>query len=152
MNLIDVLKVYEGSKGDDTLALYARLNQLGAVGQVAVNLFRAQKSSSRAKVYRGGGYRGKAYDRKQWSMDNLTTILAEHAEACGIRWGWGEDSAQEFHCWVLYVELPTGQVSFHTSTRGAGPDYSSEWDRIRDASAGRICRWISDLLTEKVEA
>lgn len=146
MSLVDVVRVYEASDGTATRALYDRLEQLGPRGHIAVNLFRAQKSSARAKVYRGGGYRGKAYDRKQWSMDNIAKILAEHAEACAIRWGWGQDDAQAFHSAVLYIDLPTGQVSFHTATRGAGPDYAGAWDGVRDASPQRICRWVAELL------
>lgn len=149
MTLADVMKIYDGSDGQATGALYARLEQLGPAGAIAVNLFRAQKASARAKVYRGGGYRGKAYDKKQWSMDNVAAILEQHSQACGLRWGWGVDQLQDFHKIVLYVDLPTGQVSFHTAQRGAGPDYPAEWDRVREASAGRICSWISQLLTKE---
>jgi hypothetical protein len=54
VNLIDVALVYEGSNGDATRVLYARLEALGPIGAIAVNVFRAHKSSARAKVYRGG--------------------------------------------------------------------------------------------------
>jgi hypothetical protein len=40
--------------------------------------------------------------------------------------------------WVVYFDLPTGQVSFHSVTRGMGPDYSAPWDGSRNASALRI--------------
>lgn len=150
MTIVDVLKIYDGSDGDATRALYARLAELGPIGDIAINLFRAQKASARAKVYRGGGFKDKAYERKQWSIDNLAEILRLHGEASGIRYGWDEDLAQEFHRWVLYVDLPAGQVSFHAAARGDGPAYAGEWDRIRDASAGRICSWIAKLLAEKV--
>lgn len=142
----EVLAIYEGSDGEATKRLYQRLEALGPVGHVAVNLFRAHKSSARAKVYRGGGYRGLAYERKGWAMDNLVAILAEQAAELGIRWGWGEDAAQEYHRWVLYVDVPTGQVSFHTERRGGGPDYPAAWDGERNTGATRICRWISQLL------
>ena len=39
--------------------------------------------------------------------------------------------------WVLYVELPAGQVSFHSPTRGTGPDYTRDWDQ-QHASEERI--------------
>lgn len=152
MTIIDVLKIYDGSDGDATRALYARLSALGPIGDIAVDLFRAQKASARAKVYRGGGFKDKAYDKKQWSIDNLAEILRQHGATFAIRWGWSEDRAQEFHRWVLYVDLPAGQVSFHVAARGDGPAYAGEWDRIRDASAGRICSWIAKLLAEKVSA
>lgn len=139
------LQVYLGSDGDETKALYARLETFGPIGQVAVNLFRASKCSARAKVYRGGGYKGAAYDRKQWSVDNLCKILNEHGATLGIRFGWKQDPEQEYHDWVLYVDLPQGQVSFHAASRGAGPDYPSDWDG-RHESATRIIQFCDSIL------
>jgi hypothetical protein len=140
-----VLEIYEGSDGDATRALYAELEKLGPIGLVAVNVFRAQKNSSRAKVYRGGlrgkgSFRGMAYDRKQWAIENLAKILSSHAEECRIVWGWGVDEKQEYHKVVLYVDLPTGQVSFHTNIRGAGPDYPGKWDGVVQVAPARVCR------------
>lgn len=146
MTLADVIRIYEGSDGDATKAMYAELEQLGPIGAIAVNLFRAQKNSSRAKEYRGRGYKGAAYDRKQWSMGNLTAILELHGGACSIPWGWGEDAKQTFHKFVLYVDLPTGQVSFHTAQRGTGPTYAGTWDGVANQSAQRIVSWIGRLL------
>lgn len=139
------LEVYGTSDGSLTRAFYAELEKRGAAGLVAMNLFRAQKCSSRAKVYRGGvrgkgSYRGMAYERKQWSLDNLVKILSEQAQSLGIRWGWKIDHNIVFGCepsWVLYVDLPQGQVSFHAPVRGGGPDYKGEWDR-EHKSAERI--------------
>jgi hypothetical protein len=145
-DLADILRVYNGSDGDATKALFERLEAIGPVGIVAMNLFRASKNSARAKVYRGGGYRGKAYDRKSWAIDNLAKVLGEHGAALGLGWGWGEDPAQSFHRDVLYVELPTGQVSFHTAPRGAGPAYASPWDGVKGAGAGRICSFCTIVL------
>jgi hypothetical protein len=150
-DLGNVLSVFEGSSGDATMALYGELRALGLAGAVAIELFRAQKSSSRAKVYRGGGFKGKAYDRKQWAMDNLSKALAELGS---LPWGWKLDPAQAFHNWVLYVDLPNGQVSFHTAMRGHGPDYPGEWDGVKNMSAARVCRFVADLfmiqIAEKV--
>jgi hypothetical protein len=146
----EVMRIYQGSDGGATRGLYARLEKLGPIGQIAVNLFRAQKASERAKKYRGGdgrsSYRQLAYDRKQWAINNLSTALAEHAETIGFAWGWGEDEKQEYHRQVLYVDLPTGQVSFHTAGRGEGPDYPGQWDGVRGQSADRVVRWIGRLL------
>lgn len=157
MTLHDVMKVYDGSDGKATMALYSQLEQIGPVGEIAVNLFRAQKSSARAKVYRGGirgqgSYSSMAYDRKGWAMENLSKILQKHGEACGIRWGWGIDEKAPMHRAVLYVDLPTGQVSFHAACRGAGPDYPGKWDEVLNASTGRICSWVAQLLQQKVSA
>jgi hypothetical protein len=146
MSLERVLAVYDGSDGDATMALYADLAQFGALGNIAINLFRAQKNSSRAKVYRGRGYRDAAYDRKQWAMDNLVTSLFASAPDLSMRWGWGTDPTQSVHNAVLYVDLPTGQVSFHTGLRGIGPDYPGEWDGRVGQSPDRIIRFVVRVL------
>jgi hypothetical protein len=150
MDFAQVLAVYTGSDGDATKALYARLGAFGPAGAIAVELFRTQKASARAKVYRGGergrgSYRRMAYDRKGWAMDNLVAALGEHGHRLGIGWGWGEDPARDPHRHVLYVDLPTGQVSFHSAARRSGPDYAKSWDGQRGAVPSRICRWIADL-------
>lgn len=150
--LADIVRVYQGSDGEATKRFYAELETIGPCGYVALNLFRACKSSERAKVYRGGGYRGKAYDRKQWAMDNLCRSLSMWSDTIEIVWGWGIDDKQDFHRHVLYVELPTGQVSFHTAARGEGPDYGKPWDGMRGQSADRIIRWCVRLLKPAVTA
>lgn len=81
-------------------------------------------------------------------MDNLCRHLAELGE---LGWGWKQDPAQEFHNWVLYVDLPNGQVSFHTAARGEGPDYAGDWDRVRDMSPTRICRFVADTFAHQQE-
>lgn len=141
-----VHEIYAGSNGDATKDLYARLEQLSPAGTIALNLFRAQKCSSRAKEY-SRRYKGDAYERKNWSMGLLCDALLQHGDALKIRWGWKEDPDVEYHKWVLYIELPTGQVSFHALHRGKGPDYTGEWDQSH-ASAGRIVNWCAQLLEE----
>lgn len=152
--LIDLLLIYEGSNGDKTKALYEKLAGFGAAGEIGVNLFRAHKASARAKVYRGGergrgSYRRMAYDRKEWSLDNLAKALEQHGQALGITWGWAIDAAQDYHRDVLYVDLPTGQVSFHTAGRGPGPDYAGAWDGVRNHGSMRICKFIMQILDEE---
>lgn len=155
-----IASVYAGSNGDATKALYAELQKLGPVGEVAVNVFRAHKTSGRAKDYRGGirgqgSYKSMAYDRKNWSMANLCQIMAAHGQELGIAWGWGVDKEQlgrgSPHHHVLYIELPTGQVSFHAEYRGQGPDFPGEWDGVKGEGPTRISRWLAALLS-KVEA
>lgn len=143
--MTDVMRVFEGSDGEATKRLYARLQECGAAGVVAMNLFRACKASSRAKVYRGRGWKDRAYGKKNWSLGLLCEALEKDAHGLGIVWGWKVDPEQEFHKWVLYVELPTGQVSFHAEERLAGGDYGGEWDGSRD-SAARIVRWTAAVL------
>ncbi len=148
-NLAYVMGVYNGSDGDATMAMYRRLECMGPTGRLAVDVFRAQKASERAKAYRGGNgggsYRAQAYEKKQWSMNNLATSLNVNADF-GLRWGWAIDPGQTVHAAILYVDLPTGQVSWHTETRGVGPDYPGVWDQVQGAAASRICRWVADLL------
>lgn len=139
-----ILAIYNGSNGDDTRALYEHLTLRGPAGVVATNLFRACKTSERAKVYRGGNskgsYRSQSYDTKQWAMKNLCKALTEHATALGLTWGWKRDPKQEVHDQVLYVDLPTGQVSFH-GFRDSGPEYAGDWDGIRGMAPMRIARY-----------
>jgi hypothetical protein len=148
-----VVTIYTGSDGAATTALYVELSALGSAGEVATNLFRAQKASERAKKYRGGipgrgSYKSMAYDRKGWAIGNLTRILTQHADALGIRWGWQRDPSQRFHEWVLYVDLPTGQASFHAAIRGDGPDYGQTWDGVPGASVDRILRHCAAVLAD----
>lgn len=146
MKLDVIMGVYRGSDGTATAELYRRLGELGDAGVVAVNLFRACKSSERAKVYTRGRFVGAAYDRKEFSLDNLTRILSERGHRLGLTWGWARDAnAQHAHPWVLYVDVPTGQVSFHTGMRGAGPGYDKPWDRQVGTAPARICSWCAQL-------
>jgi len=150
---IAIWKIYEGSDGAATKALYDRLTALGPAGVVAVNAFRANKCSARAKKYRGGNskgrYRDQAYETKQWSINNLAKVCQQHAEPLGLRWGWKVDQAERGpHNQVFYLDLPTGQISFHTAPRGDGPNYPGEWDGVRGASPDRICRWVAKLLAD----
>lgn len=144
-----VVRIFAGSDGDATKQLYARLSRLGPAGVIAMNLFRAQKCSDRAKVYRGRSHKDSAYGRKQWSMNQLCVELLAHGADAGVSsWGWKLDpQAAGPHCWVLYVELPgRGQVSFHTDERGEGPDYAGDWDGQRGASSNRIQYFTADVI------
>jgi hypothetical protein len=70
-----------------------------------------------------------AYERKNWSIEQLCRALAAHPEL-GIVFGWKKDPAVRLGPnWVLYVDLPEGQVSFHSTQRHNGQDYCGEWDR-----------------------
>lgn len=134
-------EVYEGSDGDVSRAYYQLLCGHGPLGFVSMNLFRAQKNSARAKLYRGSRYKDAAYERKDWSLGLLCEALVKHAEGLGIVWGWGHDQSTVGFHWVLYVELPEiGQVSFHARHKKAGPDYEKPWDGCT-ASADRIIQF-----------
>lgn len=153
--LIRVFSVYRDSCANSTRALYEDLQRRGAAGQLAVELLRACKKSERAKVYHGGGYRSfrrAAYDGKQWAINNICKLLVAHPHLVE-RWGWSIDEKQPVHCHVLYVELPNGQVSFHTGERGEGPDFGGTWDqRRRGHSAQFACSYAASLLAAAAEA
>ena len=145
---MNALEIYLGSNGKATTALYEHLQSLGPAGIVALNLFRACKCSERAKVY-SRRYKGDAYGRKQWSVDNLCKELSEHLVELGIIWGWKLDpNPPEGFPWVLYVDLPNvGQVSFHAAVRGSGPEYPREWDgKPHGTSAQNAIRFVQMVL------
>lgn len=148
--------IYEGSDPAATRALFAELEKRGLMGVFAVNLFRAQKSSARAKVYRGGlpgqpSYRKLAYGRKAWSLSNLVELLEKHSERLGVVWGWRQDPNVLFGerpSYVLYINLPCDgqpQVSFHSPDRGKCLDYPGDWDGAR-SSVERILKFCSLVL------
>lgn len=136
--MMTAAEVFNQNDGGTTQSFYAELNRLGPLGEIAVALFRAQKRSSRAKEYRRGRFRRMAYDVKSWSLSELCRLLEKHG---GFVWGWKQDQEVRFGeeaSWVLYVDLPGfGQISFHSPTRGAGPEYPGDWDR-QHASEERI--------------
>jgi hypothetical protein len=129
--------VFIQNNGDVTKAYYAELNALGLDGQLAVALFRAQKRSTAAKKYRGRQYRGAAYEVKNWSLGEICRIAA----LLNHRWGWKHDPNTPGYSQVLYVDLPTGQASFHSADRLSGPDYPGDWDGQRGVCEDRICEF-----------
>lgn len=143
-------EIYEGSDGRETTKYYVALSKRGLLGLVAMNLLRAQKCSARAKKYRGGirgvgSYRDLAYNRKAWSIEQLSTLLTQHRETLSIRFGWKLDPLCAHIPWVLYVDLPNGQVSFHSTSRMSGPDYEGDWDG-QHVSADRIIAFCDDIM------
>lgn len=139
--LSTVQNVYDQSNRVETSRVLRQLAKFGVEGRIAAELFRAQKSSSRAKVYRGD-YRDLAYGKKGSTLMKLCDLFqsAKH----GLTWGWGiDEDAHNPH--VLYIELPIGQVSFHAPVRGAGPDYAGDWDGLK-VSAERIIAYCQHIL------
>lgn len=146
MKFIEIMQVYTGSNGDATKALYARLQKdHDIIGFVAMNVFRACKASERAKLYRGP-FKGTAYDKKEWSIGLLCEALEKHGAVLDIAWGWARDERAIGFEDVIYIDLPTGQVSFHNAGRKRGPDYAGKWDGAKGEAPGRICRWINQIM------
>ena len=152
------IDVYNGSDGDLTKRYYEELQKRGPLGMIAMNLFRAQKCSARAKVYRGGirgqgSYRGMAYERKEYAIEMLCAKLAADDGELGIIFGWKRDPnviLKGDEAWVLYVDLPVGQVSFHSPCRFAGPDYAGDWDG-QYASGDRVLAFCDQVMQNAPE-
>ena len=133
--------IFHQQNGDVTKAYYDAMNAKGLPGQLAVALFRAQKRSTAAKKYRGRRFTQDAYSVKNWSMSEVCRILTTmQAFESAPRWGWKRDPKTPGYEWVLYVDLPTGQCSFHSADRLSGPDYAGDWDGA-GMSTERICRY-----------
>ena len=75
-------------------------------------------------------------------------LACQLAEEAGIKFGWREESPDSEVPWVVYFDLLTGQVSFHSPSRGEGPDYQGEWDAVLSASTERIQAAIQQILRE----
>lgn len=141
-----------------TRRLCTDLEARGLGGTIAAELFRAQKSSDRAKVYRGGirgvgSFRDLSYARKSRSLEKLCTALAAGAALLDVAWGWKRDATVKFglrDSWVLYVELPKyGQISFHSPDRFAGPDFSGDWDHQPGQGPIRVVQFCDAVLAGK---
>lgn len=118
--------VFAQSSGDLTKSYYAEMNTKGPLGELAVALFRAQKRSSAAKKYRRGKFTHAAYDVKNWSLGEICRVITTYD--LRFEWGWKRDPKTPGYEWVLYVDLPTGQCSFHSSQRLHDKNYPGEWD------------------------
>jgi len=138
--------VFQQSNGAVTVAYYRRLIERGPMGIIAMNLFRASKTSSRAKAYRGKRFRYASYDVKNYSIQQLCQSLGKH-----LPWGWKRDPYTPGFEWVLYVDLPTGQVSFHSGSRLAGPDYHGDWDGQK-CSTERVLKFCNQVTEEMAVA
>jgi len=123
--------VFRQNDGKVTTAYYIEMNAKGLLGQLSVALFRAQKRSIAAKTYRGRRFTRAAYEVKNWSISEIVRILClmdKTHDVSSLTWGWGYDAKAIHFEHVLYVTLPTGQISFHSDERLEGPDYPGEWD------------------------
>lgn len=117
--------IFYQQNGDVTKAYYKTMSEKGYHGLLAVALFRAQKRSTAAKRYKRGRFARDTYDVKNWSLDQACMVLSSHE--FGFPWGGARDVHTPGYPHVLYVDLPTGQCSFHSPERGKGPDYHGKW-------------------------
>jgi hypothetical protein len=140
-------EVFDGSDGKLTVAYYRRLRAVGPMGVVCLNLFRSQKTSFRAKMYRGRQYRNASYETKNYSLNELVKALENVPQ---ITWGWQHDPNTPGFEWCLYCELPTGQCSFHSAIRLSGPDFTGKWDGIKGGSVVSILMFCDMVLGREV--
>lgn len=152
------MRSYSAWKTSDasvTKKFYLDIEARGPIGLLAKALFAANKSSYRAKRYRGGdgnrSYRSLAFSRKRESLYDLCQILVKHGRDLGFPWGWktDEDATHE-NKWVLFCELPQGQVSFHSPVRHQGPAFSGVWDG-KHVSTERILGFTEQVLDMPTE-
>ena len=150
--MVSASKVYHGSDGGVTRSFCCRLKKCGHVGQLAAALFMAQKYSSRAKTYQDGidlpdgrkaSFTDLTYQKKNKHLEALCRLLS--TDSCGFAWGWGKNPRQRYASYVLYVELPQGQVSFHSPTRIPGPEFPGVWDG-QHANAERVIAFCDALM------
>lgn len=147
--------VYNSSDAELTRSYYDLLEHYGIVGRFALNLFRALKCSDRAAKYTDLGHRTKTLGRKRYSIESLVAILNEHATALGITWGWRTEhhdpkyvsAGAQAAPHALYMNLPTGQVRFHSPARMTGPEYTGETNLDHYGRATRVIKFC-DRITE----
>lgn len=151
-------EVFAQSDRAVTKAFYEELERRGPAGAVAINLMRAQKASSRAKQYHGGirgvgSFSSLAYANKSQAMLTLCKILESHGSKLRIRFGWKEDPSVKFgrSSWVLYVDLPQGQVSFHCPERLSMHTYTGEWDHSH-SSEDRILEFCQRVYEQGIDS
>jgi hypothetical protein len=122
--------VFYGSDAVRTRKCLAHLEKQGQAARIAAALFRSQKASSKATHYTGGiqrsngefqSCRSLSYQKKSRSLEELCSLLL--VDSAGIAWGWGRDDETPHAPHVLYLDLSTGRVRFHSKERLAGPDY-----------------------------
>lgn len=134
------------------------------LGKLASALERAQRFSDSAKsraanglpireYYDGSPYCSANYRRSRGARENdyqakelAVRDACALAPLAGIRFGWKREEGVD-PPWVVYFDLPTGQVSFHSPVRGEGPEYPEEWDGRR-ASTRRIKELIGRLVEQ----
>ena len=118
------IEVFYQHNGDVTRAYYQHLTDThGARGRLAVALFRALK---RSKDPQGIGYRRvsrrktESYDKAEafnWAVQEIIRGLSLSI-TLDYAWGWRDG--------FLFVDLPTGQVSFICEDRGFAPLYEKQ--------------------------
>jgi hypothetical protein len=86
---------------------------------------------------RANYWRSREAIANDYGVKNLAIDAACHwATEAGTSFGWKVEGGHV--PFVVYFDLPTGQVSFHCKVRGQGPNYSGQWDGQVGQSQARI--------------
>lgn len=142
------MKAIEAFNSRDPAVTVSFQNSLlgrGVRGQLAFGVFRAQKRSTVAKGQRKRKFRREAYDGKQEALVYVDRLLTAN-DGLVDDWGWAKDSQQNYHDQVLYVDLPTGQCSFHSDHSSSAKAYGGKWDRSVE-SKDSILAYCDEVLT-----
>lgn len=88
------------------------------------------------------------YSKKGGALERA----AAAAMICGTVAGWRSNTGGDPRLpYLVYFDLATGQVSFHSETDCGLPPYEGEWDGVRNASRERIEAAIDAYLDGPVE-
>ena len=98
------------------------------------------------------GYAAANYRRSRLARDADYMEKERHlrdacslAKGAGICFGYQESDTSEVAPYVIYFELKTGQVSFHTADYGSCPAYHGQWDG-QHISRERIMAAIAEVI------
>jgi hypothetical protein len=159
-----------GRRGADTRARnrllkktpYGRLLQALELAQIASN--RAKRRAANCQSFLDyswlddNPYAGVNYRRSRKALENdrlekechIKEALHEAPKA-GVNGGWAEAPGEHVG-YVVYFDLPTGQVSILCSSFPGGLAYPGKWDGQMDQGMPRIAEAIAALLTRAHKA
>lgn len=117
-------EIFRQNDSEVTKGWYDEMNKRGVEGQLAVALFRAQKSWDNVEKWPVSRFSEQKNNHRRWSLSEVCRILSEHPDLCP--WGWGKEDHLATPAWphVLHLELPRcGSLTFFCEVRLQGPDH-----------------------------
>lgn len=142
-----------------------RRKKIDSYGRFLLHLHDAQRASDQAKSRAANGPHFERYPH----IDNFDWASANYRRNRDARWrnylekSWqlrhavklarelgipsGYQETDDFVPYVIYFELPTGQVSFHADDDGGADPYDGQWDS-EQASAARIRKTLRQYLDQ----
>ena len=149
----ETIRVVKAFYGYDAMAIQdvkARLKAGGLKGELADLLFEAERTDLNAGVCRTtpacswtSRHRRK-WDRWIRALKALVSFLDRSASQLGIHWGWQEHENQTGPFWVVFIDLPTGQVFYSAPERLTDHQYegSMEWSESNEIPIFEFCEEI----------